>query len=271
MAVEYVLWHYTPSLIAAMVMCSVFAIVTAGHLFFLIRTRARFCIPFVVGGIFEAVGYGARAVAHYHTKATMPYAIQSLLILLGPILFAASIYMILGRLIRSTKCEKHSLIPPKWMTKVFVGGDVTCFIIQGAGGGVMSGAKSQKTIDLGEDIILAGLCFQIVVFALFVVVAARFHLRARHNPVSAATQVPWQRYLFLLYLVSALVTARNIFRVVEYAWGSDGYLLRHEWTLYICDAMQMALVLIVCLTWYSCNFEVAPPAPLNERESKAAV
>jgi hypothetical protein len=202
----------------------------------------------------------------------MPYAIQSLLILLGPILFAASIYMVLGRLIRSCNGKRYSLISTKWMTKIFVGGDVTCFLIQGGGGGILSGAKSQKTVKLGERVILGGLIFQIIVFAVFVAVAASFHLRAQHILSLATTH-----YLFLLYMVSTLITLRNVYRVIEYAWGSDGYLLNHEWTLYVCDAMSMAGVLIACLAWYSCNFNdrrerlhTSDGVPLDEEANKGA-
>jgi hypothetical protein len=63
----------------------------------------------------------------------MPYIIQSLLLLLGPSFFAASIYMILGRTIRLTGGERHSLIRPKWLTKIFVIGDVLSFFVQSGG------------------------------------------------------------------------------------------------------------------------------------------
>ncbi|KIX93602.1 uncharacterized protein Z520_10780 [Fonsecaea multimorphosa CBS 102226] len=267
MAVQYVLWYYTPSLIGAIVMAAYFGLASLAHLVRLVQTRARFCIPFIIGGIFEAVGYGARAVAHYNTDKTLPYAIQSLLILLGPILFAASVYMILGRLIRATNGDSHSLIPSKWMTKVFVGGDVLCFVVQGVGAGVLSGAKTHSRVKLGEYIILAGLCLQIIVFGFFVVVAANFHSRARHSPDILATNIPWQRYLYMLYLVSTLISSRNIFRVIEYAWGSGGYPLRHEWTLYVFDGALMAVVLLICLAWYSINF-TGPPRRYDQEAKR---
>lgn len=62
-----------------------------------------------------------------------PYIIQSILLLLGPTLFAASIYMILGRLVVLLEAEKYSLIKPRWLTKVFVLGDVLAFFAQGGG------------------------------------------------------------------------------------------------------------------------------------------
>jgi hypothetical protein len=55
---------------------------------------------------------------------------QSLLLLVAPALFAASIYIILGRIILLTDGEKHSLIRQKWLTKVFVAGDVLSFLMQ---------------------------------------------------------------------------------------------------------------------------------------------
>lgn len=62
-----------------------------------------------------------------------PYVIQSLLTLLGPSFFAASIYMILGRIIRLTDGERHSMIKSTWLTKIFVLGDVLSFFVQSGG------------------------------------------------------------------------------------------------------------------------------------------
>lgn len=62
-----------------------------------------------------------------------PYIIQSVLLLLGPTLYAASIYMILGRLIVLLEADNYSIIKPKWLTKFFVLGDVLSFFAQGGG------------------------------------------------------------------------------------------------------------------------------------------
>jgi len=59
--------------------------------------------------------------------------VQTLLLLLGPSFFAASIYMILGRIIRLTGGEIHSPIRPKRLTKIFVLGDVLSFCVQSGG------------------------------------------------------------------------------------------------------------------------------------------
>lgn len=62
-----------------------------------------------------------------------PYVIETLLLLVAPALFAASIYMTLGRIIISVDGEPYSLIRKRWLTKVFVTSDVICFFVQLAG------------------------------------------------------------------------------------------------------------------------------------------
>lgn len=58
---------------------------------------------------------------------------QTLLPLVAPALYAASIYMILGRIILLTEGEVHAVIRRKWLTKLFVAGDVVSFMMQGTG------------------------------------------------------------------------------------------------------------------------------------------
>lgn len=58
---------------------------------------------------------------------------QSVLILIAPALMAASIYMILGRIILLTEGEKYALIKRRWLTKLFVSGDVLSLLMQSSG------------------------------------------------------------------------------------------------------------------------------------------
>jgi RTA1 like protein len=62
-----------------------------------------------------------------------PFIIQSLLLLVAPALFAASIYMCLGRTVLMVDGDEHLFIRRTWLTKIFVLGDVLSFMMQGAG------------------------------------------------------------------------------------------------------------------------------------------
>lgn len=210
-------------------------------------------------------------MAHYHINATLPYAIQSLFILLAPILFAASVYMYLGRIIVAVHSEEYCIVPVRWLTKIFVCCDIFCFLVQGSGGGLMSGAKTVSRMHLGEHVILAGLVFQIMTFIFFVVVAAMFHMRMLAHPKPQGPQggLPWQRLLLGLYSVSMLIVVRNVVRAIQYGMGSKGYLLAHEWVTYVFDAALMVMVLLICLLWYGSG--VGSKAKQESIESSAQI
>lgn len=128
--------------------------------------------------------------------------------------------MFLGRIIRSTGFESCSVVRPKWLTIIFVAGDIICFFIQMIGTAIMGNATTKATLDLANTIVLVGLAAQIFIFAWFMVVGVIFHKRVRNIGGSLVVWgVDWERYLFYLYGVSIIITFRNLFRVIEYALG----------------------------------------------------
>ncbi|KAL8790230.1 MAG: hypothetical protein Q9195_006453 [Heterodermia aff. obscurata] len=239
-------FHYGPSLAAAVIFIILFFATTAMHAFQMLRRRAWLMIPFFIGGCFELIGYVARAIASRQTPnwTLGPFIVNTILVLVAPALFAASIYMLLGRIILLTGGEPYSVVRRRWLTKVFVGGDVLSFLMQSSGGGIMAG-KTKKAIDLGQNIVVGGLVVQILFFGFFLVVAAIFHLRIHRSPTAESRDVPWKRHINILYAASILILIRSIFRVVEYRQGNDGYLLGHEVFLYIFDAVLMLGVMVL--------------------------
>lgn len=167
----------------------------------------------------EVVGYSARARSNADPDVMAPFLMQAILILLAPILFAASVYMFLGRIILATGCASYSLIRPTWLTRIFVGGDIFCFFVQLIGAAMLSSATTKSKLDLANTIVLVGLSAQIVIFGGFMVVGLVFHLRMRKNDPKAALDWNWERYMMSLYAVSVIITLRNLFRVIEYALG----------------------------------------------------
>ncbi|KAK4495573.1 hypothetical protein PRZ48_012841 [Zasmidium cellare] len=245
----YQLWWYYPSMAGNIIFAVLFGICTIAHLTGLFMNRLWICVPLVVGGLLEIIGYGVRAYANSKTDTVALYAAQSVLILLAPILFAASVYMYLGRLMLATNTTSLSPIPTKWLTKLFVIGDALCFIIQAIGGGMQSLKSLADKQYIAEYVILAGLILQIIFFGIFCVVAVMVHKRMAAKGVDDRA-IAWRRMLKVLYAVSVLITLRNIFRVIEYGMGTDGYLLQNEWPGFVFDGALMVVALIVSLAWY---------------------
>lgn len=175
-----------------------------------------------------------------------PYMLQSMLLLISPALFAASVYMILGRIILVTDGEKHSVISKKWLTKIFVIGDVISLLTQSSGGGVMA-MGSLDSMELGEKIVIVGLFIQLLFFGFFMFVSSHFYMRIQKAPTTRSldSTLGWQKHFWVLMAVSLMIFVRSVFRVIEYCSGNNGHLLRHEAFLYIFDACLMLAVMIL--------------------------
>ncbi|GKZ75499.1 hypothetical protein AnigIFM56816_000152 [Aspergillus niger] len=246
--INFKLYRYTPSRAAAGIFVALFLLTTIYHVYQLWRRRAWYFIAFVIGGIFQIIGYVCRILAHNHKESVPIYSVQTILILLAPPLYAASIYMVLGRLITFLRAEKLSLVPVRWMTKIFVVGDVIGFVAQAAGGGIMASGTIEN-YNLGEDVTVAGLAVQLAFFSVFIVTCGIFHRRIRQWPTREVTVISarlreqkrpgWETVLAGLYAASLLILVRSIFRIIEYAQGNDGYLISHEAFMYVFDSTLM--------------------------------
>ncbi|KAH7020721.1 RTA1 like protein-domain-containing protein [Microdochium trichocladiopsis] len=282
-AFDFKLYRYDLSLPAAIVAVAVFLILSLLHTWRIIRHRSLYFTAFTIGGYFQVVGYCGRIWSHFDNKALGGFIMQAILILVAPALYAASIYMILGRLIRAVHSERLSIIPLKWMTKIFVAGDIVSFFLQGGGGGIQAGGTLQL-YDLGEKIIIVGLFVQIVIFGFFLVTTVTFHVRQRKASSRSAssgdfavsddsltgTTIPWQRHLTVLYVVSTFIMIRSIFRVVEYLQGNQGYLISHELFLYIFDAVLMAIVMAIFLVFYVDDLDTGKRGAFGDKRTSGA-
>jgi RTA1 like protein len=101
-------------------------------------------------------------------------------------------------------------------------------------------------VNIGENVIIAGLVLQAIWFAFFIAVAGLFHFRMARVPTSKAQmdEIRWQSYLRTLYFVSILIMLRSIVRVIEYIQGNDGFILRNEVFLYVFDSLPMLSVML---------------------------
>ena len=74
------------------------------------------------------------------------YIVQTILILIAPALSAAFIYMELGRIAELTDAEGYLMVRRRWLTRIFVCGDVASFLMQAGGGGMISFGSAISTL-----------------------------------------------------------------------------------------------------------------------------
>ena len=157
--------------------------------------------------------------------------------------------MVYSRIVRAVRGDRFSLISPRWTTIIFVVGDYTCLSIQSNGSGLLA---KPKTVHIGDYIIVTGLAIQVVMFAGFMLCCLAFNIRFGTHIAKAGfvSDVPWQPCLNMLYATSLAILVRNIYRMVEFIMGQNGYLLTHEWPTYAFDGALMLLVMVGFFVWY---------------------
>ena len=119
------------------------------------------------------VGLGLRWGLHSNPESKGIYIAEYLFVVLSPCGFIAANYVLLGRLSRWIRCDKHLLIKPQKITLVFVLSDVVTFLVQATGGSVS--VSNSATLSLtGSRIFLAGLALQLLSFLFFSLLYIRF-------------------------------------------------------------------------------------------------
>ncbi|KAF4957896.1 hypothetical protein FGADI_2725 [Fusarium gaditjirri] len=241
---------YRPSKMLALIVCVVFAVLSLVHLFNILRYRKWLCLTLVLGGLFETAGLGARLYSTDHLRDQGAYGTQTLLILLAPIFFSAAIYMFLGRIIRASDHPELSIIRTSWLSKFFVISDVLCFVVQACGAGMLVNANNAADQNNGENAMLAGLALQVVILVIFLLCAGIFHARLARRGLIGAINPNLLLVMMLseLYACAVLILFRNVYRLVEFGLGDDGYLQAHEWPIYVLDIVFMAIVMALSLT-----------------------
>lgn len=257
----YSFYHYDANPEAILGVAAGFGLSAVVHLIMMISKRTFFYTPMTVGAFSQWISVSTSEIcrtnsivsddcwirfplpftqiprqfnALYRPKSAHPPA---------PSLYAATMYMIYGRIVLFVNSTDASIIKPTRVTKIFVIGDVLSFIIQSAGGGMMA---QQGTADLGQKVLLTGLGCQIVFFGFFLIIAITFKNRMSRSPTRHIIPVyekhSWRKLLQLLLVASVFIVIRCAYRVAEYVMGDDGYLMDNEWCAYVGDTIPMLFV-----------------------------
>lgn len=128
---------------------------------------------------------------------------QIVTLTIAPAFISAAIYLCLARIV-VVYGEGFSRLKPRTYSILFITCDFIALLLQAIGGGMASaGDPGSNTQDIGIDVMLAGLAFQIVSLSLFIGMCSDFAWRAyRHksewNPAYTTFR---QTRLFKFFLV----------------------------------------------------------------------
>lgn len=249
--------YYSPSTTAAILFAVLFGFTTAGHIFQGIRYKKPFTWVIVMACAWETAGFVFRTLWTHHSDRNTYVLPEQLLLVLAPLWVNAFDYMVLGRMMHFFLPQKKILgIPARRITLYFVLFDVVAFLIQGAGAAAVAGNGSKSTRDTGKVILVAGLGFQEAFFIFFIVIASQFHRFVL--VVNKQAQREWGPLLYTLYASLVCITARTIYRMVEFSQPLDGSINHSEAYFYALEALPIFISVVLFNVWHPGKVLVGP-------------
>ena len=257
--------RYTPSLIVCVLGLALFALALPIHVYLLIRHRTWYFSTVVVGTAMELVGYSFRTLSSQRNPYSVSYFVgQYFFIITAPVFYSAAIYAIVSVLI-NTYGRRHAPLPPVAVLAIFIACDVVATVVQVTGAALVGAAYSNERDPTGpNNILLAGLAFQVFAFFIFLLVLAATLFKGQRN---SSERVPVS---FLLALVAATcaVYLRTCFRLAETAEGLMQKLSTNE-VFFGCLEFAPIVVAVYLFTyWHPGRWLSASIKPTGNKESR---
>lgn len=125
----------------------------------------------------EAAGYGGRLMMYNNPFSSAGVQLQICLLIISPAFVSASIYITLKHMVINFG-EEWSRLSPAWYTYIFITGDIISLLLQGAGGGIAASADNRSSLqDVGTNLMIVGVIFQVVILAVFGYFLGEYTLR----------------------------------------------------------------------------------------------
>ncbi|KUJ14558.1 RTA1 like protein [Mollisia scopiformis] len=199
---------------------------------------------------------------------------------ISPAFLSAAIYLCLACIV-VIYGEQLSRFKPGTYTIIFCGCDIFALVLQALGGGIASGAKTQSKLQLGINVMLAGLSVQVASLTLFALMCAEFawRLHSHRNAWRTDHAAIYNSRLFKSFLIGLCVATltifiRSVFRVAEVSGGFHGPLANNQVSFMVLEG-AMIVVATSCLTglhpgycfqgaWHAADFSFGKGKVLDE-------
>ncbi|KAL3477014.1 RTA1 like protein-domain-containing protein [Aspergillus californicus] len=247
--------QYLPILWCQILFMAIFGAAIIPQLVFGIRYKTwTFMVAMILGLIGEAVGYGGRIMLNKNPFKLDGFLMYLVPLTIAPAFFTAAIYLTLSRIVVAYG-EKISYFKPRTYTITFITFDIVALILQAAGGAMASTAEpgDQDATDLGVNIMIAGLAWQVISIGIFTVMGTYFYLRVRkatstdfnHDFSALRSTRYFKASLWGLSVALLVIFVRSVYRCLELREGFDGHLANDEVTFMVLEAAMITIAVIL--------------------------
>ena len=227
------IYGYRPSLPFTLLFFCIFALSAIAFLIQGLHPRTRrktwfFITAMIIGSFSEVLGYVAKLLLYNDPFSDLGFKMNVVLLTFAPAFYAAAIYATLAQICLALAPEL-SRLRPRLYTRIFISCDVVSIILQAAGGGIASAAPDFHVLEIGDNIMIAGLATQVATLLVFGVLATDYAYAVyKHHeslrPATAELRRSWRFKAFVaaLWVAYLGIQIRCCYRVAELyeGWGS---------------------------------------------------
>lgn len=264
---------YLPSVGGNALYAIIFGVSLLVQLFLGIKHKTwGYMVAMIFGLALEIIGYAARITLHnspFDNNSFLEYLVCATI---APAFLTAAIYLCLGRIVH-VYGEHLSYFKPGTYTLIFCTCDLISLVLQALGGAIASGANTQSQSDLGRNIMLAGLIFQVVSLIIFAGAAGDFARRVWGNKsrwnvkyIDLVNSRLFKSFLTGLLIATVTIFVRCVYRVAELSGGFNSALFTSDQALFMVLEGAMVSIAVICLTllhpglafqgtWHEANFK----------------
>jgi len=228
-------------------------------------------VAMIFGLALEIVGYVSRIMLHSSPFDNNDFLIYLVCLTIAPAFLTAAIYLCLSRIVIVYGAHV-SRFKPRTYTLVFCSCDVVSLVLQALGGAIASSSNTVSGSNLGKNIMLAGLIFQVFSLIIFAIACGDFAWRVRKfegmwNPqhIELVKSRLFKSFLIGLFIAGVTILIRSTYRVIELQGGFNGTLFVSDEALFMVLEGVMIVSATFCLTflhpavafqgaWHQANF-----------------
>jgi hypothetical protein len=246
--VEASIYGYYPNLAANVFFAGFFAVCFVIQLIQGIRYRTNFFTGgLLLGCLTEVLGYSGRIIMHDNPFSPIGFNLQICCLIIAPAFLSASIYVTLRNVVM-TFGPQYSRLRPGWYTWMFMGADLLSLILQGAGGGLAASAEDQETIDLGSNLMLAGIIWQVISLAIFAICAGDYFGRVYRNcrylkqpEIDVSESTGFKLSVGAISFAFLAILVRCIYRIPEMSGGWRNEVMQNETDFIILEGAMIVI------------------------------
>ncbi|KAI0724600.1 RTA1-domain-containing protein [Cerioporus squamosus] len=253
------LYGYVPTMSVCIIFISLFTVCTVIHAAESFYWRIRWLLPTACfAGIMEVLGWSARLWSSISPLNRDPYIMQLAVTIIAPSPLVGALFLLFERISERLGAQ-YGRLSPKWYARIFLTCDIISLIVQGVGGGLAGSADDDRDqLDLGGDIMLGGIIFQLTSITVFVILMAEYFLRYSSDRPTGKGKKPqgselakqrppldtrMQLMIFSLVLMTIFLILRSIYRTVELIDGFDGPIIQTQVYFNVFDGGMIVLAM----------------------------